>query len=177
MKLMIYSRIGIEQRSRLPFADHTALISISDPDMLPPSLHCKPEHCLFLSFDDITPEEAIDRLELPPLTGKALDLALKQRRTFLFTDEMAERTAAFIMERTKDTRLLICQCEQGQSRSAAFAAAIKECLWHNGQEIFDNPRYAPNRFVYQKLGNALLKRHAPNSPFVDKENIFYINIR
>ena len=50
---------------------------------------------------------------------------------------------------------IICQCEYGQSRSAACAAAIREHFYGEGIEIFADYRYCPNQLVYNKLKAAL----------------------
>ncbi len=51
--------------------------------------------------------------------------------------------------------LAICQCEYGQSRSAATAAAILEHFYHNGISVFTNYNYYPNQVVYHKTFDAL----------------------
>ena len=55
---------------------------------------------------------------------------------------------------------LICQCEYGQSRSAACAAAILEFYDKNGISIFADYRYYPNQLVYNKVKDALEKGYA-----------------
>ena len=50
---------------------------------------------------------------------------------------------------------IVCQCEYGQSRSAACAAAIREHFYGEGIEIFADYRYYPNQLVYNKLKSAL----------------------
>jgi hypothetical protein len=49
----------------------------------------------------------------------------------------------------------VCQCEYGQSRSAACAAAIKEYYDHDGISIFADYRYYPNQLIFNKLLDAL----------------------
>ena len=46
---------------------------------------------------------------------------------------------------------IICQCEHGQSRSAAVAAAITEYLYNDGIKIFSSDDYFPNKVVYRKV--------------------------
>lgn len=65
--------------------------------------------------------------------------------------EVAER----VYEAYRENRDIICQCEYGQSRSAACAAAIREHFFHDGINIFSDYRYCPNQLVYHKVINAL----------------------
>lgn len=51
---------------------------------------------------------------------------------------------------------VICQCEHGQSRSAAIAAAILEYETQNGISIFTDDKYYPNKVVFRKVYRALL---------------------
>lgn len=160
MKLEIHSFESIEKKAKEPFLPHTTLISIGDPDMAPPKLLYKPEHTLRLVFDDITPEEAVERLELSPSILKrtsVLHLLLRNFNTYIFDDEMAEETAKFIMDYAPETDVFICQCEHGQSRSAACAAAIAEVFGGYGEVVFKDKRYCPNTWVYKKLMAALQK--------------------
>ena len=50
---------------------------------------------------------------------------------------------------------LICQCEHGQSRSAAVAAAILEFRSRRGIDVFSNDNYYPNKVVYRRVLEAL----------------------
>ena len=50
---------------------------------------------------------------------------------------------------------LICQCEHGQSRSAAVAAAILEFRSRRGIDVFSNDNYFPNKVVYRRVLAAL----------------------
>ena len=58
-------------------------------------------------------------------------------------DELAE----FIDEAYNKNMDIICQCEYGQSRSAACAAAILEYYNKNGISIFADYRYYPNQMI------------------------------
>ncbi len=158
MKLEIYSADRIIRRAKQPFAPRTTLISIGDPDMPPPRMDYRPDHVLRLEFDDVTEELIKSWLSLPDLTGKELEEALVAHNTYLFTQELAEKTAGFIRRHIPATDCFICQCEFGQSRSAAVAAAIAEYYFQKGQAIFSNPRYGPNPMVYSRLLAALKRR-------------------
>ncbi len=154
----IFSRADMEKRALRPFVPNTTLISIGDPDAPSPRFLFKPSRALRLVFDDLTPELAVDYLELPkallhdPLR---LEEEAKAFGTVLFSDKLAMRAAAFILQFAEETDIFICQCEFGQSRSAAFAAAIAEYCNGDGARIFSDRRYAPNPFVYEKVLAAL----------------------
>ncbi len=156
----IHSRESLENKARQPFKPHTTLISVRDPDAMPPRLVYKPAHMLRLIFDDMTAKEALERLELPEELLKrkrALYRVMLQNGIVLFNGEMAEQCAAFVLEHAQHTRHFICQCEFGQSRSAAVSAALAE--FFEGSEksrlVFSDDRYSPNPRVYKKLLKAL----------------------
>lgn len=67
----------------------------------------------------------------------------------------AQELARFIKKAVRDGLDIICQCEYGQSRSTACAAAIKEYFDGNGIEIFADYRYYPNQLIFNKLLEAL----------------------
>lgn len=67
----------------------------------------------------------------------------------------APALAAFIYDAMENGGNIVCQCEYGQSRSAACAAAIREHFYGEGIEIFADYRYYPNQLVYNKLKAAL----------------------
>ena len=52
---------------------------------------------------------------------------------------------------------ILCQCEYGQSRSAACAAAILEYFDATGISVFADYRYYPNQVVYHKVMDALTR--------------------
>lgn len=67
----------------------------------------------------------------------------------------APALASFIYDAMETGVNIICQCEYGQSRSAACAAAIREHFYGDGIEVFADYRYYPNQLVYNKLKAAL----------------------
>lgn len=67
-----------------------------------------------------------------------------------------EKLAEFIYTAVKHEKNIICQCEHGQSRSAACAAAIKEHFEKSGIDIFADYRYYPNQLIFNKLRDALI---------------------
>ena len=69
-----------------------------------------------------------------------------------------EKLVDFICIVVKNGKDIICQCEHGQSRSAACAAAIKEHFEKSGIEVFADYRYYPNRLIFNKIYDALRGR-------------------
>ena len=69
----------------------------------------------------------------------------------------ADELARFIYEAKADGLDIICQCDYGQSRSAACAAAILQHFEGRGIEVFADYRYYPNQLVYHKVFDALEK--------------------
>ena len=66
--------------------------------------------------------------------------------------------AKFIYEARADGLDILCQCDYGQSRSAACAAAILQHFEARGIEVFINFKYYPNQLVYHKVFEALEKQ-------------------
>ena len=67
----------------------------------------------------------------------------------------ADELAKFILEAKLNDLDIICQCDYGQSRSAACAAAILQHFEGRGIDIFADFRYYPNQLVYHKIFDAL----------------------
>ena len=67
----------------------------------------------------------------------------------------ADDLATFIYEAREVGRDIICQCDYGQSRSAACAAAILQHFEKRGIDVFADYRYYPNQVVYHKVFEAL----------------------
>lgn len=144
MNISIYSRNEIERLIEGEFPKDTAVISFYTPPGQYASGESvvdykgKPEKLFQLAIQDIDLEE----LE---------DFGLTYDTYFTEVDELAE----YIYE-IFDTGLnIICQCEYGQSRSAACAAAILEYFEKNGISIFRDYRYYPNKLVFNKIYDAL----------------------
>ena len=73
----------------------------------------------------------------------------------MFSDEQANKIAIFYDNNKENISTLICQCEHGQSRSAAVAAAIFEFRSRRGIQIFADDRYFPNKVVFRKVLKAI----------------------
>ena len=70
----------------------------------------------------------------------------------------ADALAEFIYRARLEGLDILCQCDYGQSRSAACAAAILEHFEGCGIDIFADYRYYANQMVYHKVFDALTKR-------------------
>lgn len=75
----------------------------------------------------------------------------------------AEQLAEFIKAAVADGLDIICQCDYGQSRSAACAAAILQYYENRGIDVFADYRYYPNQLVYHKVFDALCDMNKINT--------------
>lgn len=135
MKLTIMSRNEIEKLIAQGFPSNAAVISFRDTDDNSVIEFNDLPKCLF--------EIKIDDIELDELNEWGLNFST------YFPE--AEKLALFIKSVVMQNMDIICQCEYGQSRSAACAAAILEVFEGNGISIFSDYRYYPNKLIYNKL--------------------------
>lgn len=145
MKINIYGREAIEELLQKNFPDNVAVISFYDPPTKGNNFFIPP-----VDYSDKTKrvfQIAINDIDLECLGEYGFDF-----ETY-FTE--AEELAEFIYAAKADGLDIICQCEYGQSRSAACAAAILEHFNKNGISIFADYRYYPNQLVYNKIFGAL----------------------
>ena len=145
MKVEIYSRESIEKLLTGEFPENVAVISFSDPvnprtgeKSIPVDYSLKTDRVFPVAIHDID-------LEVLPKYGLTYDTYFPE------TEGLAE----FIYRAYKEGLDIICQCEYGQSRSAACAAAILEHFYHNGIHVFADYRYYPNQMVFHKVFDAL----------------------
>lgn len=145
MNVSIYSRKEIEKLIETTFPTNTAVISFYDPkgkrtpkDYAPIDYKGKSERFFMVGIHDID-------IEILEDYGLTYDTYLAE----------AEKLAEFIISANRDGMDIICQCEYGQSRSAACAAAIKEFFDKSGITIFADYRYYPNQLVFNKVLDAL----------------------
>ena len=135
MNLTIMSRNEIEKLIANRFPKNVAVISFRDvDDNSEIEFNGLPNRLFEIKIDDIELDE-LDEF------GFSVDT--------YFTE--AETLAQFIKEVVAQNMSIICQCEYGQSRSAACAAAILEAFEGNGISIFSDYRYYPNKLIYNKL--------------------------
>ena len=145
MRVEIYSRKAMKKRLQEGPLYDSAVISFYDsPSSRTPAGYGS------MNFGNkcsaIFPVAAYDiDLEVLPEVGLTFDTYLPE----------AKRLALFIKTAVECNLDIICQCEYGQSRSAACAAAIKEYYDHDGISIFADYRYYPNQLIFNKLLNAL----------------------
>lgn len=149
-KLIIVGRCELEAMTNknddLP--KHTYVISIKDSDAPFVRVYFKPKGLLRLSFDDMIDLYDLRETLAPEESSYVEDYI---RITQGITEEQARKIARFVIENKDDMECLICQCEMGQSRSSAVAAAVLEYYEGSARQVFDNPRFSPNRLVYEKL--------------------------
>ena len=147
MEIAIFNREQIKVLSRSGFAPHTALISITDAGWQFATLDDKPEFLLQVAFDDVDSDVFVDELGRTPAEKERSRIEAKH---YMLTDNQAGDIAEFILSVKDKADLLICQCEHGQSRSAAVAAAVLEYLNKSGIEIFAHDNYYPNKMVFKR---------------------------
>ena len=144
MKVSIFSREVIQTLINGLFPSKTAVVSFYTPptdrkkDYVPVDYCNKPDRLFYVCAHDID----IDTL---PRYGLTYDTYMPD----------ADALAHFIKSAVKEDLDIICQCDYGQSRSAACAAAILEYYEKNGITIFADYRYYPNQLVFNKVLNAL----------------------
>ena len=147
MKVEIYSRESIEKLIASGFPLKTAVISFYDPptkrtpkEYAPVDYKGKCERLFRICVHDIDIEVLED-------FGLTFETYLPE----------AEKLAEFIISAKENGLDIICQCEYGQSRSAACAAAIKEFFEGSGISVFADYRYYPNQLIFNKILDALKK--------------------
>ena len=138
----------MELLAKEPFTQRTALISIADYDMDFAALDFKPEYVLQIAFNDVDNDVFIDELGK---NSTAEEKAYLEEKYHMLTEKQAKQIAEFFLEVADKVEMLICQCEYGQSRSAAIAAAILEYRVGKGILIFAHENYYPNKRVFHKV--------------------------
>ena len=145
--VQIYSRAAMEALLKTGRLKNTAVISFYDPPTkvkaegdTPVDYAGKCDRVFPVALHDI------DRSYMP-------EYGLTYETYFPEVDDLA----TFVYRAVEDGLDIICQCEYGQSRSAATAAAILEHFEGKGLSIFADERYYPNQAVYHKVFDALEK--------------------
>lgn len=147
MKVHIYSRKAIEELLQGDFPKNTAVISFYDP----PNIRTGEV------YSSVDFGKKVERVFTVAVHDIDIEILPDYNLTFdTYFPEVTE-LAAYIKKAYSDGLDIICQCEYGQSRSAACAAAILEYYYHNGISVFADYRYYPNQLIYNKLKNALDK--------------------
>ncbi len=147
--VFIYSR---EEAQRLLqedlFPDHAAVISFFDP-LQPGKKPSEPEMDYSATLAPVFYVGARD-IDRSVWEGEG--------NTYASYFPEADQLAEFIDQSLAAGFRLVCQCEYGQSRSAACAAAILQFYCGTGIEIFSDYRYYPNQMIYHKVFDALQNR-------------------
>lgn len=152
MNIKILNRDAIEMFCEHPFVEKIALISITDYGYDFAKFKSKPHYLLQLAFDDVDGDVFIDELPKNPSSDDKIKI---EKKYHMFSNDQANQIVEFVNDVWDKVDIIICQCEHGQSRSAAVAAAIMQYKYQNGIEIFADDNYYPNKFVYRKAFNAL----------------------
>ena len=146
MKVEIYSRKAIDELIARGFPQDTAVISFYTPNTKCEGLQSPVDYSgicnnvFYVGIPDIDIEILTDY-------GYTYDTYLVE----------ADELAIFIYEARVEGLDIICQCDYGQSRSAACAAAILQHFERRGIDVFADYRYYPNQLVYHKIFDALEK--------------------
>ena len=143
MKVNIYSRSSIRELIKNGFPENTAVISFYTSSRnkrkeSPVNYQGVCENVFYIGIPDIDIEILADY-------GYSYDTYLAK----------ADELAKFIYKARKKGLDIICQCDYGQSRSAACAAAILQHFEGRGIDIFADYRYYPNQLIYHKIFDAL----------------------
>lgn len=143
--IRIMSRSDAESLVKSGFPENTAVISFCDPMPKPGAERSEPIDYRGVCSRAFRVE--IHDVDIEVLSDFGLDF------DSYFPEAMC--LARFISDCVDDGFDIICQCEYGQSRSAACAAAIKEFYDKDGISVFADYRYYPNQLVFNKLLEAL----------------------
>jgi predicted protein tyrosine phosphatase len=85
--------------------------------------------------------------------GKPKLFDSEKNEDFPISKEQAKQISDFVRNYLDKVELIVCQCEQGVSRSAAIAAALSNVLQNEDEYFVKN--YWMNRYVYDILTDAL----------------------
>lgn len=150
-KVEIMSRKAMNVLIESGFPENTAVISFYDPKDgrgLARLKEYKP-----INYNGIC--DRVFSVGIPDIDIEILgEYGLSYETYFPEVDELA----GFVYTAVESGMNIICQCEHGQSRSAACAAAIMEHFDKSGIEVFADYRYYPNQLIFNKLRDALSKR-------------------
>ena len=128
--------------------EKVAVISITDARGDFAILTNQPEYIFKVAFDDVDNDVIIDEVGQNASEEERKQVEKKYN---MFSDEQAQDMATFYFSICENVECIICQCEHGQSRSAAVAAAIMEFRNRRGIKVFADDRYYPNKVVFRKL--------------------------
>ena len=144
MKVEIYSRDAARKLISKGFPQNTAVISFYTPTSKRKKMESR------VDYSDVC--DKVFYVGIPDIDIEILSEYGYTYETYLAE---AEDLAKFIYEMKANGCDIICQCDFGQSRSAACAAAILEHFEGRGIDVFADYSYYPNQLVYHKIFDAL----------------------
>ena len=145
MKVSIYSRSSVGKLIQNGFPENTAVISFFTPN--------KDK----LKENPVNYQGVCDKVFYIGVPDIDIEILADYGYTYESYLSEADELAKFILEAKLNDLDIICQCDYGQSRSAACAAAILQHFESRGIDIFADYRYYPNQLVYHKIFDALKK--------------------
>lgn len=146
MEVSIYSRKAIKELIEKGFPQNTAVISFYTPK------NKRDYEEKRVDYIDVC--DRVFYVGIPDIDIEILSEYGYTYKTYLAE---ADELAKFIDKAKENGLDIICQCDYGQSRSAACAAAILQYYEGCGIDIFADYRYYPNQLVYHKIFDALEK--------------------
>ena len=146
MKVEIHSRMSIKKLIEEGFPKNTAVISFYTPQKM------RRAEDVRIDYSGVC--NKVFYISVPDIDLKCLSDYGYTYDTYI---EDTKGLAEFIYEAKTNDMDIFCQCDFGQSRSAACAAAILEHFEHRGIDIFSDYKYYPNQLVYHKVYDALEK--------------------
>ena len=146
MEVSIYSRKAIKELMDKGFPQNTAVISFYTPK------NKRDYEEKRVDYIDVC-----DRVFYVGIPDIDIDILSEYGYTYKTYLAEADELAKFIDKAKENGLDIICQCDYGQSRSAACAAAILQYYEGRGIDIFADYRYYPNQLVYHKVFDALEK--------------------
>jgi hypothetical protein len=144
MKVEIYSRKAVEELIQAGFPENTAVISFYTPK------NNKRSEDIRVNYNGVC--DKIIYIGIPDIDIEILE---DYGYTYFSYLENSDELAEFIRDSEAEGLDIICQCDFGQSRSAACAAAILQHFEGRGIDVFADYRYYPNQLVYHKVLDAL----------------------
>ena len=145
MKIFIHSRSSICELIQNGFPENTAVISFYTP-----SRGNRKE--IRVNYQGVC--DKVFYVGIPDIDIEILaDYGYTYESYLASVDDLAR----FICDAKENDLNIICQCDYGQSRSAACAAAILQHFEQRGIDVFADYRYYPNQLVYNKIYDALTK--------------------
>lgn len=128
--------LGREEIKDFTFEKPYLIISVTDPKNTDADIVHSSNlvEILRLKFDDI---------------GKPNKFQFDNSTDVLMNSEQAKLILEFVKENLNKIDLIICQCEQGMSRSAGIAAALSKIMQNEDEYFLKN--YWANRWVYDLL--------------------------